>query len=120
MTVSAGLLSGGLGGGRGMGRTDGRGDGKVRGGRKVEGGRGEGTSLLIELGVVEAVDDFRDGLDGAVPSVGGRGVSEGLAGGFALRVCGWRGGGGLLYILKLPPTKNWRGMIAVGGIDVGV
>lgn len=67
---------------------------------EVEGGRGDDDfGVLVDFGIVEVRDDFFDLGYGAVPTtptsvlcivvILGRGES---------------------YILKLPPTKNWRGL----------
>ncbi len=76
------------------------------------GDRGGRTCLLIELGIIEPLDDFGDGLDGPVPAVR---VGCQLGDADGRNDTGPGPGRGQLggYILKFPPTKNWRAMIAV-------
>jgi hypothetical protein len=63
------------------------------------------TSVGINLGIVQVGDDVLDGLDGAVPVAIVNPPDR----------CG--GGAQRANILKLPPTKNWRAMIADGRLD---
>lgn len=95
--------------------------GELAGEGEVEGGRGDDDlGGGVEFSGVEVVNDGLDALDGAVP---GEGVS-----GRKSRGCAWYRGawieyGGASrgkqlrsYILKFPPTKNWRGIVMVLGV----
>lgn len=86
--------------------------GEIAGVREVEGGRGDDDlGGVVELSGIEVVDDGLDALSRAVPMwlsascpaggmEGHRGASRG----------NWVTSA---YILKFPPTKNLRGMMAV-------
>lgn len=63
------------------------------------------TCILIELSFVEALNNLRNGLHGTIPIKNHR-VSSAVA--FT-----GRGPRRVRYILKFPPTKNWRAMVAV-------
>jgi hypothetical protein len=82
---------------------------------EVESGRGDDDfGFGVERGAVEVVDYVADGFDGAVPAVMSQsvpilGVMYVYHGRRELRM---RGYFRWTHILKLPPTKNWRVMIA--------
>ena len=76
--------------------------------RKGLGGKGGRTGVGIEFGVVEVLDDGGDGFDGAIPKqVAARDISTHTSsiGTLIDKIMA-------TYILKFPPTKNFRAMIA--------
>lgn len=89
--------------------------GEAAGEGEVQGWRGDNDlSGGVELGGIEVVDDTGDALGNTVPTFWSIALS-GRRGSIAARerpIEGPRGSGSMVtYILKLPPTKNWRGIM---------
>lgn len=84
--------------------------GELAGQGEVEGGgRDDDLSGVVELGGIEVVHDVGDALGNTVPARGS------IAWSLQLHID--KDGGAnvakleVTYILKLPPTKNWRGIL---------
>lgn len=87
--------------------------GDLAGERQVgSGGRDDDLGVGVELGRVEVVDDGGDAVGNTVPILCQYNPVKWCVMYYSYAVNVGDGGvAGQMYILKLPPMKNWRGMM---------